>query len=65
MSASDVSPFHLLPACFTLLSDTCRWLFGLVCVCVVFVFLFWLVVFPCFVFCKWQSSFQVSSVIQL
>ena len=30
MSASDVSPFHLRPARFTLLSDTCRWLGGVV-----------------------------------
>ena len=48
MSASDVSPFHLLPACFTLLSDTCRWLFVLVCVCVVFVFCFGWLCFPAF-----------------
>ena len=59
MSASDVSPFHLRPARFTLLSDTCRWLCG-----VVFVFCLFGFVSLLF-FCKWQSSFQVSSVIQL
>ena len=57
MSASDVSPFHLFPACFTLLSDTCRWRFGLVCVCVVFVF-FWFVVFPCFSFASGRVVFR-------
>ena len=58
MSASDVSPFHLLSACFTLLSDTCRWLL------VWFVFVWCLCSCLVGVFCKWQSS-QVSSVIQL
>ena len=65
MSASDVSPFHPLPACFTPLSDTCplAFWFGL-CLCGVCVFvLVGCVSLSCF--CKWQSSFQVSSVIQL
>ena len=51
MSASDVSPFHLRPARFTLLSDTCRWLCG-----VVFVFVC-LVLFPC---CSFACLLQVA-----
>ena len=60
MSASDVSPFHLRSARFTLLSDTCRqpsWC--VVCVCLV------VAVSPLFCFASGRVVLQVSSFIQL